>query len=216
MRKPPWTASRRQDFAKNVKLLDGGRMKWIAEGRPLTREVPRYPKGEYPNPAARDDLGIRAFKEDALAFSNEGKALIDIRLPGEFSGQITHMPEYPQEGVLRGGHIPGQRTSRGKQPSTKMEPSKSADELRRIYTEGLGLNPSEEIIAYCRIGERSSHTWFALTYLLGYAKVRNYDGSWTEWVNSVRVPIAGPENKRSQRERLRFALCHHQRIVRCP
>jgi thiosulfate/3-mercaptopyruvate sulfurtransferase len=175
---------------ENVKLLNGGRMKWIAEGRPLTREVPRYPNREYPNPAARDDSGIRAFKEDALAFSNEGKALIDIRLPGEFSGEITHMPEYPQEGVLRGGHIPGAKNVPWKTAVNEDGTFKSADELRRIYTEGLGLNPSEEIITYCRIGERSSHTWFTLTYLLGYAKVRNYDGSWTEWGNSVRVPIA--------------------------
>jgi thiosulfate/3-mercaptopyruvate sulfurtransferase len=175
---------------ENVKLLNGGRMKWIAEGRPLTWEVPRYPNREYPNPAARDDSGIRAFKEDALAFSNEGKALIDIRLPGEFSGEITHMPEYPQEGVLRGGHIPGAKNVPWKTAVNEDGTFKSADELRRIYTEGLGLNPSEEIITYCRIGERSSHTWFTLTYLLGYAKVRNYDGSWTEWGNSVRVPIA--------------------------
>jgi thiosulfate/3-mercaptopyruvate sulfurtransferase len=177
---------------ENVKLLNGGRMKWIAEGRPLTREVPRYPNREYPNPAARDDSGIRAFKEDALAFSNEGKALIDIRLPGEFSGEITHMPEYPQEGVLRGGHIPGAKNVPWKTAVNEDGTFKSADELRRIYTEGLGLNPTEEVITYCRIGERSSHTWFALTYLLGYAKVRNYDGSWTEWGNSVRVPIARP------------------------
>jgi thiosulfate/3-mercaptopyruvate sulfurtransferase len=177
---------------ENVKLLNGGRMKWIAEGRPLTREVPSYPNREYPNPAARDDSGIRAFKEDALAFSNESKALIDIRLPEEFSGEITHMPEYPQEGVLRGGHIPGAKNVPWKTAVNEDGTFKSADELRRIYTEGLGLNPSEEIITYCRIGERSSHTWFALTYLLGYAKVRNYDGSWTEWGNSVRVPIARP------------------------
>jgi thiosulfate/3-mercaptopyruvate sulfurtransferase len=120
-------------------------MKCIAEGRPLTREVRRYTKSEYPNPAARDDLGIRTFKEDALTFSNEGSALIDIRLPGGFSAEITHMPEYPQEGVLRGGHIPGAKNVPWKTAVNEDGIFKSADELRRIYTEGLGLNPSEEM-----------------------------------------------------------------------
>jgi len=173
-----------------VKLLNGGRAKWIAEGRPLTREVPHYPDSLYPVPPKRHDGTIRAFKAETLAQSHAGKPLIDIRSPGEFRGEITHMPEYPQEGVLRGGHIPGARNVPWKTATNDDGTFKSADELRRIYVENLGLQPEDETIVYCRIGERSSHSWFVLTYLLGFGKVRNYDGSWTEWGNSVRVPIA--------------------------
>ncbi len=172
-----------------VKLLNGGRAKWIAEGRPLTREVPQYPDSLYPVPPKRHDGTIRAFKAETLAQSQAGKPLIDIRSPGEFRGEITHMPEYPQEGVLRGGHIPGARNVPWKTAANDDGTFKSADELRQIYVENLGLKPEDETIVYCRIGERSSHSWFVLTYLLGFGKVRNYDGSWTEWGNSVRVPI---------------------------
>jgi len=172
-----------------VKLLNGGRAKWIAEGRPLTREVPQYPDSLYPVPPKRHDGTIRAFKAETLAQSHAGKPLIDIRSPGEFRGEITHMPEYPQEGVLRGGHIPGARNVPWKTAANDDGTFKSADELRQIYVENLGLKPEDETIVYCRIGERSSHSWFVLTYLLGFEKVRNYDGSWTEWGNSVRVPI---------------------------
>jgi len=172
-----------------VKVLDGGRDKWKAEGRPLTRERPTVTPVSYPLPAKRDDTTIRAFSADALAQSRERRPLIDVRSPGEFSGAITHMPEYPQEGVLRGGHIPHARSVPWKTAANDDGTFKTSAELKTIYTENLGLKPDDDIIAYCRIGERSSHTWFVLTYLLGYKKVRNYDGSWTEWGNMVRAPI---------------------------
>jgi thiosulfate/3-mercaptopyruvate sulfurtransferase len=173
-----------------VKLLDGGRDKWRADGRPLTRETPDYPPTQYPVPPKRHDREIRAFFEDALAQMQAKKPLIDVRSAGEFRGEITHMPEYPQEGVLRGGHIPGARSVPWKIAANSDGTFKSFDDLKAIYTENLGLKPGDDIIAYCRIGERSSHTWFVLTYLLGYKHVRNYDGSWTEWGNRVRAPIA--------------------------
>ncbi len=172
-----------------VRILNGGRDKWIAEGRPLVRTVPEYPRTEYPVPPKRYDDEIRAFYEQTLAHSQAGRPLIDVRSPGEYRGEITHMPEYPQEGVLRGGHIPGAKSVPWKTATNDDATFKSAEELRKIYTEGCNLSPDQEIIAYCRIGERSSHTWFVLTYLLGYDKVRNYDGSWTEWGNRVRAPI---------------------------
>ncbi|EDY21832.1 Rhodanese domain protein [Chthoniobacter flavus Ellin428] len=172
-----------------VKILDGGRDKWVKEDKSLTKEKPKYPATNYPVPAKRLDKEIRAFYEDALAQSQEKKPLIDVRSPGEFKGEVTHMPEYPQEGVLRGGHIPGAKSVPWKTAAKEDATFKSADELRKIYTEGCNLHPGEDIVAYCRIGERSSHTWFVLTYLLGYEKVRNYDGSWTEWGNKVRAPI---------------------------
>ena len=177
---------------EKVKLLDGGRGKWIAEGRTVTRKVPAYESAIYPVQSTRDDVSIRAFKDDALEFCRKGKPLVDIRTPAEFRGEITHMPEYPQEGVLRGGHIPGAKNAPWKISVNDDETFKSAAELRQIYIHGLGLDPKEETITYCRIGERSSHTWFVLTYLLGYEKVRNYDGSWTEWGNTVRLPIERP------------------------
>lgn len=173
----------------NVKVVNGGRDKWVSEGRPLTREKPDYPKTDYPVPAKRYDDEIRAFFADTLAQSKAGRPLIDVRSPGEFRGEITHMPEYPQEGVLRGGHVPGAKSIPWKTAANDDATFKSVDELTKIYTEGVGLKPEDDIIAYCRIGERSSHTWFVLTYLLGYKNVRNYDGSWTEWGNTVRAPI---------------------------
>ncbi|BET69056.1 sulfurtransferase [Opitutales bacterium ASA1] len=172
-----------------VKILDGGRDKWRSEGRPLTREKPVVASVDYPVPAKRDDASIRAFFADTLEHSRARRPLIDVRSPGEFKGEITHMPEYPQEGVLRGGHIPGAKSVPWKTAANDDGTFKTASELRRIYTENLGLAPDADIVAYCRIGERSSHTWFVLTYLLGYQKVRNYDGSWTEWGNMVRAPI---------------------------
>jgi thiosulfate/3-mercaptopyruvate sulfurtransferase len=175
---------------EKVKLLDGGSAKWKAEGRPLTREKPRPGRTEYPVPARRHDAEIRAFFEDTLAHSRGRRPLIDVRSPGEYRGEITHMPEYPQEGVLRGGHVPGARSVPWKTAANDDGTFKTREELQRIYTENLGLKPDDDIIAYCRIGERSSHTWFVLTYLLGYRRVRNYDGSWTEWGNRVRAPIA--------------------------
>ncbi len=174
---------------RKVVILDGGRDKWVKEGRALTKAKPDFAPTTYPIPPKRYDDEIRAFYEEALSQSKNRKPLIDVRSPGEFKGEITHMAEYPQEGVLRGGHIPGAKSIPWKTAVNEDATFKSADELRKIYTDGCNLNQDEEIIAYCRIGERSSHTWFVLHYLLGYEKVRNYDGSWTEWGNRVRAPI---------------------------
>ena len=174
---------------EKVKVMDGGRDKWIAEGRPLTREVPRLAATSYPVPSARRDKEIRAFYEEALAHSRSGLPLIDVRSPGEFKGLVTHMPEYPQEGVLRGGHSPCAQGVPWKEAVNADATFKSAAELKKIYLENLGLKTDDDVIVYCRIGERSSHTWFVLSYLLGFGKVRNYDGSWTEWGNKVGAPI---------------------------
>ncbi|MBM3857330.1 MAG: sulfurtransferase [Verrucomicrobia bacterium] len=172
-----------------VKIMDGGRDLWISQGRPLTREVPNFSTSNYPVPTKRLDQEIRAFFEDTLKHSQQKLPLVDVRSPGEFSGEVTHMPDYPQEGVLRGGHVPGARGVPWKRAVNEDATFKSAAELRKIYQEELGLKPSDNVIAYCRIGERSSHTWFVLTYLLGFSNVRNYDGSWTEWGNRVGAPI---------------------------
>jgi len=174
---------------QDVRIMDGGRDKWIAEGRELTREKPEVPNVDYPVPAKRLDDEIRAFYDDALAQSQKGLPLIDVRSPGEFRGEITHMPEYPQEGVLRGGHVPGAKSVPWKRAANDDATFKSAEDLKAIYEGEIGLTPGDDIVAYCRIGERSSHTWFVLKYLLGYENVRNYDGSWTEWGNRVRAPI---------------------------
>ena len=172
----------------NVRLLDGGRAKWEAEGRPMVTEVPRFPATAY-TAADRDDARIRAFLPEVLQHQLARGAMIDVRSPQEYTGERTHMPDYPQEGTLRGGHIPGARSVPWARAVNADGSFKSADELRGIYEQEHGLKPSDDVIAYCRIGERSSHTWFVLTYLLGYPKVRNYDGSWTEWGNAVRTPI---------------------------
>jgi thiosulfate/3-mercaptopyruvate sulfurtransferase len=172
-----------------VRVMDGGRKKWEDEKRPTSTDVPTYEAAEYPTPT-RDDEGIRAFREEVLDHVKKHGQLVDVRSPEEYSGEKLHMPDYPQEGAMRGGHIPGARSmpwARAVNPDTGE--FRSADELRGLYLEQLKLDPTQETIAYCRIGERSSHTWFALTYLLGFDKVRNYDGSWTEWGNSVRLPI---------------------------
>jgi thiosulfate/3-mercaptopyruvate sulfurtransferase len=174
---------------EKVKILDGGRDKWVADGRPITREKPKFGATDYPVPPRRYDEEIRAFFQDTLRQSQERKPLIDVRSPGEFRGEITHMPEYPQEGVLRGGHVPGAKSVPWKMAANEDGTFKPVDQLREIYSQKCDLKTDDEIIAYCRIGERSSHTWFVLTYLLGYEKVRNYDGSWTEWGNMVRAPI---------------------------
>jgi thiosulfate/3-mercaptopyruvate sulfurtransferase len=177
---------------EDVRLLDGGRAKWIAEGREITREVPQRPRVEYPV-VERDDAPIRAFKDDVLTHLGSGR-LVDVRSPGEFSGELLHMPDYPQEGAMRGGHIPGARSVPWARAAADDATFKPREELAAIYEQEKGLKPSDDVIAYCRIGERSSHTWFVLTHLLGFEKVRNYDGSWTEWGNSVRVPIeTGPD-----------------------
>ncbi len=173
---------------RDVRLLDGGRAKWIAEGRPLTTEPSDRPRTSYPVPS-RDDSRIRAFLPDAIAQSKADKPLVDVRSPEEFRGERMHMPDYPNEGALRGGHIPGAKSVPWKRAANEDGSFKTADELRSIYQDEQGLSPEDEVIAYCRIGERSSHTWFVLTHLLGFPNVRNYDGSWTEYGNAVRVPI---------------------------
>ena len=176
----------------NVRVMDGGRIKWEAEGRPMPQEVPSFAAGEYPVPE-RDDSRIRAFREDVVAHLQKVKdgagGLIDVRSPGEYKGELLHMPDYPQEGALRGGHIPGAANVPWARAANEDGTFKSAEELRAIYEGEAGLDPRGENVAYCRIGERSSHTWFVLSYLLGHENVRNYDGSWTEWGNSVGLPI---------------------------
>jgi thiosulfate/3-mercaptopyruvate sulfurtransferase len=172
----------------NAKVLNGGRVKWVQEGRELSKETPNYPPSQYPVPT-RDDRKIRAFREDVLAHQAAHKPLIDVRSPREYSGELLHMADYPQEGALRGGHIPGAKSVPWARAANADGTFKAADELRAIYEGEAGLKPDDNVVAYCRIGERSSHTWFVLTYLLGYKNVRNYDGSWTEWGNAVRVPI---------------------------
>ena len=172
----------------NAMILDGGRAKWLAEGRETTTELPAFAETRYMAPE-RDDARIRAFIEDTRAHQAAGLPMIDVRSPAEYTGERTHMPDYPQEGTLRGGHIPGARSvpwARAAAPDGTFKP---ADELRMIYEGEAGLRASDNVVTYCRIGERSSHTWFVLTYLLGYESVRNYDGSWTEWGNAVRTPI---------------------------
>jgi thiosulfate/3-mercaptopyruvate sulfurtransferase len=170
----------------DVRMLDGGRAKWIAEGREMTTEQPKPEAVDYPV-VERDDTTIRAFKDDVLA--HLGRPLVDVRSPGEYSGELLHMPDYPQEGAVRGGHIPGAASIPWARAAADDATFKTRPELEAIYQEEQGLAPSDDVVAYCRIGERSSHTWFVLTHLLGFDRVRNYDGSWTEWGNSVRVPI---------------------------
>ena len=171
----------------NAQVMNGGRQKWIDEGRPLSKEAPGYPKTTYRAPA-RDDSRIRAFRDEVLKHTNSGQPLVDVRSPGEYSGQLLHMPDYPQEGALRGGHIPGAKSIPWGKAMAADGTFKPYAELKALY-EGEGFTPDRDIVAYCRIGERSSHTWFVLTYLLGYPRVRNYDGSWTEWGNAVGLPI---------------------------
>lgn len=170
----------------DVRLLDGGRDKWIAEGRELTTEQELVAAVDYPV-IERDDAKIRAYLADTLA--HIGKPMIDVRSPEEYSGERTHMPAYPEEGALRGGHIPGAASVPWSKAANEDATFKSRAELEAIYLDGAGLKPGDDVIAYCRIGERSSHTWFVLNYLLGFTGVRNYDGSWTEWGSAVRVPI---------------------------
>ncbi|MDA3002984.1 MAG: sulfurtransferase [Actinomycetota bacterium] len=172
---------------QDVRLLNGGRDAWIAQGLPLTRDVPTPAPTPYPV-VQRDDTEIRAFKEDVLA--HLGKPLIDVRSPEEYSGERTHMPAYPEEGALRGGHIPSAKSIPWATAAEADGRFKSHSDLVDIYLTQQGFEPGEDIITYCRIGERSSHTWFVMKYLLGFTNVKNYDGSWTEWGSAVRVPIA--------------------------
>jgi thiosulfate/3-mercaptopyruvate sulfurtransferase len=170
-----------------ARILNGGRAKWIAEGRPLAKDVPSYPKATY---RAKDlDTNLRAFRDQILErLGKPGFALVDVRSPQEYSGELIAMPAYPQEGAQRGGHIPSAQSIPWGQNVRDDGTFKSPEELRALY-EGKGITPDKDVIAYCRIGERSSLTWFTLKYLLGYPKVRNYDGSWTEWGSLVGVPI---------------------------
>ncbi len=170
----------------DVRLLDGGRAKWEAEGRPMTTDRANRPAADYPV-VERQDAAIRAFRDDVLA--HLGRPLIDVRSPDEYAGRLLHMANYPQEGALRGGHIPGAKSVPWAKAANEDGTFKSRDELAALYEGDAELDAGDDVVVYCRIGERSSHTWFALTHLLGYEQVRNYDGSWTEWGNSVRVPI---------------------------
>ena len=178
---------------KNVKLMNGGRKKWIAEDLPLSKDVPTPPAGHFkaqsPNAALRSYLDdVRKVLPDVQA----GKFfLVDVRGPKEFSGEITAPPEYPTEHAQRGGHIPGAKNIPWAQAVKEDGTFKSREELEQLYG-SKGVSATHPVITYCRIGERSSHTWFVLKYLLGYPDVRNYDGSWTEWGNLVRTPIEKP------------------------
>ena len=168
-------------------IMDGGRQKWVDEGRDMVKDVPERPRTDYKVSAI--DESIRAFRDDVLEHMNSDKPLVDVRSPKEYSGELLHMEAYPQEGALRGGHIPGAVNVPWATAANEDGTFRSADELVEIYEKGQGLSKDQDVIAYCRIGERSSHTWFVLTYLLGFENVRNYDGSWTEWGNLVRAPI---------------------------
>jgi thiosulfate/3-mercaptopyruvate sulfurtransferase len=169
---------------EDCRIMNGGRKLWIDEGRPLTTEKPSYPRASY---KVKGDFTpkIRAFRDEVLAHSNAGKPLLDVRSAKEYTGELLH----PQEGSLRGGHIAGAASVPWARAVNPDGTFKSAEELKAIYEGEAELKPDDDVIAYCRIGERSSLTWFVLTYLLGYSKVKNYDGSWCEWGNLVRMPI---------------------------
>lgn len=179
----------------DCRIMNGGRKKWVDEGRETTKEVPSFAKGTY-HAQARTDYKIRAFRDQVLDHVRAGQPLVDVRSPQEFSGELLHMPGSPQEGALRGGHIKGAASVPWSRAVAENGAFKTADELRAIYEGEKGLSADKSVIAYCRIGERSSHTWFVLTYLLGYPNVRNYDGSWTEWGNLVGVPIENPSKQK--------------------
>jgi thiosulfate/3-mercaptopyruvate sulfurtransferase len=172
---------------KNVRIMNGGRAKWEQEKRPLTKDVPSYAHTNYK--AKEADPSIRAFRDEVLKQSSSKKPLVDVRSPKEYSGELLSMPNYPQEGASRGGHIPGAVSIPWAQAVNESDSTFKSDEQLRALYEGKGIKPDGEVIAYCRIGERSSLTWFVLKYLLGYPKVKNYDGSWTEWGNLVNAPI---------------------------
>lgn len=173
---------------EKLAIMDGGRKKWEDEGRDLTRDVPNYDRAEY-HATERSDYKIRAFRDQVLQHVTQQGPLVDVRSPAEYSGEKLHMEGYPQEGALRGGHIPGAANIPWSKAVDEDGTFKSTEALRDLYENTHGLQPDQNVITYCRIGERSAHTWFVLTYLLGYPNVRNYDGSWTEWGNAVGVPI---------------------------
>ena len=175
-----------------VKLMDGGRLKWEKEGRPVTRDIPQLEPTQY-KAKSRDDQSNRALRDVVMEHVKAKLPLVDVRSPLEFTGERLHMEDYPNEGALRGGHIPGAKSVPW---ATAINPGdgtfKTAGELREIYQNQKGLKTDDDVITYCRIGERSSHSWFVLTHLLGFQKVRNYDGSWTEWGNLVGAPVEKP------------------------
>jgi len=175
---------------QDVRLLDGSRAKWIAEGRELTKEVPALPVGNYPS-VERDDSQLRAFRDDIAKHSPS--PIVDIRSPQEYTGERLHMPDYPNEGAARAGHIPGARNVPWGKCVQEDGTFKPLDGLKQVLLTETGFSPDQKFITYCRIGERSSLTWFALKYLVGVKDVRNYDGSWTEWGNLVAAPIAQGE-----------------------
>ena len=175
----------------NAKILNGGRKKWIDEKRELSKAKPSVAAASY-HAQERTDYKIRAFRDQVLQHVLAKGPLVDVRSPAEYTGELLHMEAYPQEGALRGGHIPGAKSIPWGKAVKEDGTFKSADELRDLYEKQNGLQADQNVIAYCRIGERSSHSWFVLTYLLGYPSVRNYDGSWTEWGNLVGAPIEKP------------------------
>jgi thiosulfate/3-mercaptopyruvate sulfurtransferase len=173
---------------RDARVMNGGRAKWEAEGRPMSRDVPTYPATTYT--AQEPDERIRAYRDDVLKQVKSGApALVDVRSVPEYTGEVLHMAGYAQEGAQRGGHVLGARSIPWATAANEDGTFKSPEQLKEIY-EGKGITPDKNVIAYCRIGERSSHTWFVLRELLGYPDVRNYDGSWTEWGSMVGVPIA--------------------------
>lgn len=173
---------------EKVKLMDGGRKKWLLEDRPVSKQVPTYPRREYK--MTGPDVRIRAYRDDVRrAIGSKGNVILDVRDPKEFSGEITAPKEYPNEQAQRGGHIPKAKNIPWSEAVNDADGTfKSKEELEKLYA-SAGLRRGKEVITYCRIGERSSHTWFVLKYLLGYPNVRNYDGSWVEWGNSIMYPI---------------------------
>ena len=168
-------------------IMNGGRQKWLDEEKPVVKDAPSYPATNYK--VKNINTNIRAFRDEVKAHSEANKPLIDVRSPKEYSGELLHMEAYPQEGALRVGHIRNAASVPWATAANEDGTFKSADELIKIYQDGAGLKSGDDVIVYCRIGERSSHTWFVLTYLLGFEDVKNYDGSWTEWGNLVRAPI---------------------------
>jgi thiosulfate/3-mercaptopyruvate sulfurtransferase len=172
---------------KDVRLMNGGRKKWLEEDRPISKDIPQYQRGDFM--ATEPDKSIRVFLNQVKeALGKENIAMVDVRSPKEFTGEILAPPEYPTEHAQRGGHIPGASNVPWSQAVKDDGTFKSVEDLKQIY-QSKGIISDKEIIAYCRIGERSSHTWFVLKYLLGYPNVKNYDGSWTEWGNMVDNPI---------------------------